>query len=229
MKNESDFHQLLHFHKMPSKTPNLYMIVYTGLDLDEKAAILRTFLTREETFSWLEKLARNNGVPPKRMSTDADVYEVMEDHYNIGVQGWDYVKENPEIFGNWEATSLKALVNHDFSVLNEKRWKELKKNIKFPTLGDVSDDEEEESEDSEENEIVRKNKEAFAKIEISNVKVDDKEQELVATHAKSGKQIPIVGYKSAGGKTWGVTPDGKNVPILSRGIKSVPKAKISKK
>lgn len=130
---------------MTSKTSLLYMVIYTGPAFDKRAVILRTFPSREETFSWLAEIAKKNGVSEKRLSTDADLFEIMEDYYQISVQFWGFVKANPDNFGDWEATSLKALVSHDFSSLDEKRWELLSKRIVFPTVEAPEEGEEEDS------------------------------------------------------------------------------------
>jgi len=115
------------------------LIIYTGLDLDEKASILRVFYSRQETFDWMRKVAEENKVHPSAIDSDADLYEVMIDHFDIQVEGWFEVKIDPSAYGNWDEDSLWAMVNDDFSRLTQERWEKLKKRIHFPRVGEGSD------------------------------------------------------------------------------------------
>ena len=119
----------------------IYLIIYDGLDLEEKVSILRTFFNREEAFNWIRQVAEENNVHPKRIGSDGDLYEVMTDYFNIQISEWGTVKNYPSAFGEWDSDSLWALVNHDFSRLTQDRWKKLKKKIHFPRVGETSESE----------------------------------------------------------------------------------------
>jgi hypothetical protein len=110
------------------------LVIYFGEDLANESSILRVFDCREEAFDWVEEVAKGNNVSPGLRGTDAELYEVMVEHFKIDIRPWYDIKENPSLFPNWDVESLWAMVNNDFSQLTQERWERLKSRIHFPRV-----------------------------------------------------------------------------------------------
>ena len=121
-----------------------HILIYTGVDLGEQPTIVQAFANREDAFVYMKLFAVVKSVPPKMIATDADLYEVMEDHFHLSLESFESIKLDPSRFGNWDSESLWALVNHDFSKVDLSRWKKLEKEIDWPVLEEEEEEEEEE-------------------------------------------------------------------------------------
>ena len=110
------------------------MIVYTGINLDNRASILRTFSSYERAEKWLVKLVKEKSSPESDVK-DRDITNWVADNWLMDIVSWEDLKYDPSIHGDWDSQSLWAMVNHDFSKLTRQRWKNLKKSINFVSFG----------------------------------------------------------------------------------------------
>jgi len=126
---------------MPNPT---HILIYTGLGLDGRPTIVQAFLNREDAFVYMKLFAVVKNVPPGMIATDAGLYQVLGDHFNLSLESFDSIKLDPSRFGDWDSESLWALVNHNFNKLTSERWRELEKGITWPVLEEEEEEEEEE-------------------------------------------------------------------------------------
>lgn len=113
-------------------TKNTRFIIYTGDCLRDECAIVRIFSTREECLDWFRAFANRHGVPAEEIDSDADLYEVMTDEYDFEMTDYEYLLQNPDVYGHWDGSSLWCLIHRNFDQITEERWLPMEK-IAFPT------------------------------------------------------------------------------------------------
>lgn len=101
---------------------SIHLIIYTGLDLNEEATILKAFDSKEKAEEWFKAFALDRNTSE----------EILDEEFEIKIYSFDHVKDDPYVFGPWEQTSLWSIVNHDFSKMTMGRWKTLEKQLDLP-------------------------------------------------------------------------------------------------